>query len=193
MNYLQPVDKVQLDVDRFRAMKIVAACLSKADPPIKNEIVEYLLDDGYSIWNLILRPTNPPLLDARLSHAETIDPEDPSEEFDTFPTSQPIGTVKRRYDRLRSIAGRYQTMAADIATVSEKLKAILICKDLRATLIFTLIAFICVVFIYMASFKVVATLFGFYLFRPPRFRSKQTRLLLNLFNRLPSNMDVMIL
>ncbi|XP_071739076.1 FT-interacting protein 7-like [Rutidosis leptorrhynchoides] len=197
MNYLQPVDKVQLDVDRFRAMKIVAACLSKANPPIKNEIVEYLLDDEYSIWNLMLeiglRPTNPPLLDARLSHAETIDPEDPSEEFDTFPTSQPIGTVKRRYDRLRSIAGRYQTMAADIATVSEKLKAILICKDLRATLIFTLIAFICVVFIYMASFKVVATLFGFYLFRPPRFRSKQTRLLLNLFSKLPSNMDVMIL
>ncbi|KAI4365451.1 hypothetical protein MLD38_021436 [Melastoma candidum] len=39
-------------------------------------------------------------------------PDELDEEFDTFPTSRPSDVVRMRYDRLRSIAGRIQTVLA---------------------------------------------------------------------------------
>ncbi|MCI88345.1 multiple C2 and transmembrane domain-containing protein 1, partial [Trifolium medium] len=38
------------------------------------------------------------------------------EEFDTFPTSKNPDLVRMRYDRLRSVAGRIQTVVGDLAS-----------------------------------------------------------------------------
>nr|XP_043638465.1 FT-interacting protein 7-like [Erigeron canadensis] len=129
------------------------------------------------LWNYRLIPINPPRLDARLSLAEKTDLDYLDEEFDTFPTSQKIDIVKRRYDQLRRIHGRYQTVYGDIATLGEKVMAIFTCADLRATSIFTIIAFVGVIFIYMASFKLVAILLGLYWLRHPCLRSKNPSIL----------------
>ncbi|KAL5080781.1 hypothetical protein RYX36_009202, partial [Vicia faba] len=43
-------------------------------------------------------------------------PDELDEKFDTFPTTRPSDIVRMRYDRLRSIAGRIQTVVGDLAT-----------------------------------------------------------------------------
>ncbi|KAK7827244.1 ft-interacting protein 1 [Quercus suber] len=71
------------------------------------------------IWNYRWRARHPPHMDTRLSHADVVHPDELDEEFDTFPTSKPADTVRMRYDRLRSIAGRVQT-GGDMATQGER-------------------------------------------------------------------------
>ncbi|KAE8678845.1 hypothetical protein F3Y22_tig00111402pilonHSYRG00360 [Hibiscus syriacus] len=72
------------------------------------------------IWNYRWRPRHPPHMDTRLSHADATHPDELDEEFDTFPTSRPSDIVRMRYDRIRSIAGRVQTVIGDLATQGEK-------------------------------------------------------------------------
>ncbi|KAL5080782.1 hypothetical protein RYX36_009203, partial [Vicia faba] len=43
-------------------------------------------------------------------------PDELDEKLDTFPTTRPSDIVRMRYDRLRSIAGRIQTIVGDLAT-----------------------------------------------------------------------------
>ncbi|KAH9291951.1 hypothetical protein KI387_042855 [Taxus chinensis] len=72
------------------------------------------------LWNFRFRPRHPPHMDTHLSHAESVHPDELDEEFDTFPTSRGADIVKMRYDRLRSVAGRIQTVVGDIATQGER-------------------------------------------------------------------------
>ncbi|KAK7362392.1 hypothetical protein VNO77_04503 [Canavalia gladiata] len=84
-----------------------------------------------SNWNLDLqwRPRHPPPMDTRLSHADELD-----DEFDTFPISRSSDIIRKRYDRLRSIAGRFQTVVGDLTTQEKRFHNLLSWRDIRLPL-----------------------------------------------------------
>ncbi|KAG4192388.1 hypothetical protein ERO13_A07G153800v2 [Gossypium hirsutum] len=241
MHYVQPMSVNQLESLRYQAMNVVASRLSRAEPPLGREVVEYMLDHDSHMWSmrrskanffrlmsvisglvamnswfesmrnwskpvysslfvatfLILvalpellipatllymatmglwryrfRPRHPPHMDTRLSHAESVYPDELDEEFDSFPTSRSVDVVKMRYDRLRSVAGRIQTVVGDMATQGERFQALLSWRDPRATFLFVILCLFAAVGFYAVPLKVVVALWGNYALRPPRFRSK---------------------
>lgn len=261
MHYVQPISVRHIDWLRHQAMQIVAVKLGRAEPPLRREIVEYMLDVDYhmwslrrskanfrrimsllsgisyvfrwfdgichwknplttilvhvlflilvcypelilptiflylsviGLWNYRLRPRVPPHMDARLSQAENAHPDELDEEFDTFPTSKPMDIVRMRYDRLRSVAGRVQTVLGDMATQGERALSILSWRDPRATAIFILFSLIWAVFLYVTPFQVVAVLIGLYVLRHPRFRPKLPSVPVNFFKRLPARTDSLL-
>jgi len=261
MHYLHPLTVSQLDYLRHQATQIVAMRLSRAEPPLRKEVVEYMLDVGSHMWSmrrskanflrimnvlggviavgrwfdqichwknpittvlihilffilvmypeLILptiflylfligvwyyrwRPRHPPHMDPRLSCADTAHPDELDEEFDTFPTSKPPDIVRMRYDRLRSIAGRIQTVVGDLATQGERLQNLLSWRDPRATALFVVFCLIAAIVLYVTPFQIVVLLTGFYVLRHPRFRNKLPSVPLNFFRRLPARTDSML-
>nr|XP_043638934.1 FT-interacting protein 7 [Erigeron canadensis] len=261
MHYVQPISVKHIDWLRHQAMVIVATRLSRAEPPLKRENVEYMLDVDYhmfslrrskanfyrimsllsgitavfrwldgicqwrnplttilvhilfvilvcypelilptiflylfviGLWNYRFRPRNPPHMDARISQAEMTHPDELDEEFDTFPTSRPTDIVRMRYDRMRSVAGRVQSVVGDLATQGERAMALLSWRDPRATAIFIIIALVWAVFLYVTPFQVVAVLFGLYWLRHPRFRSRMPSVPVNFFKRLPARSDTLL-
>ncbi|GMH08194.1 hypothetical protein Nepgr_010034 [Nepenthes gracilis] len=261
MHYLHPLTVSQLDNLRHQATQIVSMRLSRAEPPLRKEVVEYMLDVGSHMWSmrrskanffrimgvlggviavgrwfdqicnwktpittvlihilffilvmypeLILptiflylfligvwyyrwRPRHPPHMDTRLSHADNAHPDELDEEFDTFPTSKPADIVRMRYDRLRSIAGRIQTVVGDLATQGERLQSLLSWRDPRATTLFIIFCLVAAVVLYVTPFQVVALVTGFYVLRHPRFRHKLPSVPLNFFRRLPARTDCML-
>ncbi|KAJ8497210.1 hypothetical protein OPV22_007762 [Ensete ventricosum] len=261
MHYLHPLSVMQLDNLRHQATQIVSMRLSRAEPPLRKEVVEYMLDVDSHMWSmrkskanffrimgvlsplvtvgkwfdqichwknplttilihvlfvililypeLILptiflylfligvwyfrwRPRQPPYMDTRLSHADTAHPDELDEEFDTFPTSRPPDIVRMRYDRLRSVAGRIQTVVGDLATQGERLQSLLSWRDPRATALFVTFCLVAAVVLYVTPFRVVAFLAGLYVLRHPRFRHKLPSVPLNFFRRLPARTDSML-
>eukprot|EP00249_Psilotum_nudum_P008498 c21321_g1_i1 orf=242-2542(-) len=261
MHYLHPLGVAQLECLRNAAMRIVSLRMSRAEPPLRQEVVQYMLDVDSNMWSmrrskanwfrimgvlsgmiaashwfsdiclwrnpvttvlvhilflilvwypeLILptiflymfllgawqyrfRPRHPPHMDPRLSHAETAEPGELDEEFDPIPTSKPQEIVKARYDRLRAVAGRIQTVLGDLATQGERFQALLNWRDPRATAIFITFCLIAAIILYMTPFRLVAILFGFYVLRHPRFRSKMPGVAMNFFRRLPALSDLML-
>ncbi|CAN6440424.1 unnamed protein product [Victoria cruziana] len=258
MHYVNPISVIHLDHLRHNAIQIVAARLGRAEPPLRKEAVEYMLDvdqhmfslrrskaNFYRImslfsgvvavgkwfndirnwtnpvttvlvhvlflilvcypelilptvflylfliglWNYRFRPRKPPHMDTRLSQAERTHPDELDEEFDTFPTTRPPDIVRMRYDRLRSVAGRVQTVVGDLATQGERLQGILSWRDPRATTIFVVLCLCMAVFLYVTPFQVVAVLAGLYFLRHPRFRSKLPSVPISFFRRLPAKTD----
>ncbi|KAL8031004.1 hypothetical protein ABFX02_14G323000 [Erythranthe guttata] len=261
MHYVQPISVRHIDWLRHQAMQIVSAKLIRSEPPLRKEIVEYMLDVDYhmwslrrskanfhrimsllsgisyvarwfggicywknplttilvhvlflilvcypelilptiflylfviGLWNYRLRPRIPPHMDARLSQAENTHPDELDEEFDTFPTSRPSDIIRMRYDRLKSVAGRVQTVIGDLATQGERALSILSWRDPRATAIFIIFSLIWAVFLYVTPFQVVAVLIGLYVLRHPRFRSKMPSVPVNFFKRLPARSDSLL-
>ncbi|XP_014495891.1 FT-interacting protein 1 [Vigna radiata var. radiata] len=261
MHYIHPLTVSQLDNLRHQATQIVSMRLSRAEPPLRKEIVEYMLDVGSHMWSmrrskanffrimgvlsgliavgkwfdqicnwknpittvlihilfiilvmypeLILptiflylfligvwyyrwRPRHPPHMDTRLSHADSAHPDELDEEFDTFPTTRPSDIVRMRYDRLRSIAGRIQTVVGDLATQGERLQSLLSWRDPRATALFVIFCLVAAIVLYVTPFQVVALLTGIYVLRHPRFRHKLPSVPLNFFRRLPARTDCML-
>ncbi|KAJ1271491.1 hypothetical protein BS78_06G131500 [Paspalum vaginatum] len=261
MHYINPLTVLQLDNLRRQAMSIVAARLSRAEPPLRREVVEYMLDaDSYvwsirrskanflrvtallsgaastarwladvcrwknpattilvhvlfvtlmcfpelilptlflcmataGLWNYRRRPRRPPHMDPRLSCAEAIHADELDEELDTFPTSRPNAVVRLRYDRLRSVAGRIQTVVGDVATQGERVRSLLTWRDPRATALFTAFCLGAAVVLYVTPIRVVALVVGLYVLRHPRFRSRMPSAAGNFFKRLPSRADTML-
>ncbi|XP_022865394.1 FT-interacting protein 1-like [Olea europaea var. sylvestris] len=261
MHYLHPFTVNQVDNLRYQAMNIVAVRLGRAEPPLRKEVVEYMLDvDSHmwsmrrskanffrimsllsgmislnrwftdvchwknpitsvlvhilfliliwypelilptvclymfliGLWNYRYRPRHPSHMDTKLSWAEAMHPDEVDEEFDTFPTSRPHDAVRMRYDRLRSVAGRIQTVVGDIATQGERFQCLLSWRDPRATSLFILFCLCASVVLYAAPFRVVALASGLYMLRHPRFRSKLPSVPSNFFKRLPARTDSMI-
>ncbi|XP_027343650.1 FT-interacting protein 7-like [Abrus precatorius] len=261
MHYIHPLSVIQLDSLRHQAMQTVSIRLSRAEPPLRKEVVEYMLDvDSHmwsmrrskanffrimkvlggliaigkwfdqicnwknplttilihilfiilvlypelilptiflylfliGIWNFRWRPRHPPHMDTRLSHADAAHPDELDEEFDTFPTSRSPDIVRMRYDRLRSIAGRVQTVVGDLATQGERFHNLLSWRDTRATTLFVTFCFITSVVLYVTPFQVVSLLIGFYVLRHPRFRQKFPSVPFNYFRRLPARVDTML-
>ncbi|XP_039120456.1 FT-interacting protein 4-like [Dioscorea cayenensis subsp. rotundata] len=144
------------------------------------------------IWNYRYRPRHPPHMDTKLSHAEWTNLDELDEEFDTFPTSRNPDIVRARYDRLRSVAGRVQTVVGDMATQGERAQALLSWRDPRATGIFIMVALACALFLYVAPFQIVAMLAGLYLLRHPKFRTKMPSVPFNFYRRLPAKSDMLL-
>ncbi|GAB2287019.1 FT-interacting protein 3 [Dionaea muscipula] len=261
MHYIHPLSVVQLDSLRLQATQIVSMRLSRAEPPLRKEVVEYMLDVDSHMWSmrrskanffrimnvlsgllsvwrwfdqtclwknpistvlihilfvilvlypeLILptiflylfligiwhyrwRPRHPPHMDTRLSHADFAHPDELDEEFDTFPTSRGSDLVRMRYDRLRSIAGRIQTVVGDLATQGERFRSLLSWRDPRATALFTAFCLLAAIVLYVTPFKIVALTYGIFLLRHPRFRQKLPATPVNFFRRLPTRADSML-
>ncbi|CAK9181593.1 unnamed protein product [Ilex paraguariensis] len=261
MHYLHPFTVNQLDSLRYQAMTIVAVRLGRAEPPLRKEVVEFMLDvDSHmwsmrrskanffrivslfssmismskwlgevrhwknpitsilvhvlfcilicypelilptifvymfiiGIWNFRFRPRHPPHMDTKLSRAAAVHPDELDEEFDTFPTSKPQDIVRMRYDRLRSVAGRIQTVAGDIATQGERFHALLSWRDPRATSLYIVFCLCAAVVLYVTPFKIVTLVAGLYALRHPRFRSKMPSVPSNFFRRLPARADSML-
>ncbi|XP_073003755.1 FT-interacting protein 7-like [Typha latifolia] len=261
MHYLHPLSVMQLDLLRHQSTQIVSMRLSRAEPPLRKEVVEYMLDMDSHMWSmrkskanfyrimgvfnpliavikwfdqichwknplttilihvlfvilvlypeLILptiflylfligvwyyrwRPRQPPHMDTKLSHAEASHPDELDEEFDSFPTSRPPDIVRMRYDRLRSVAGKIQTVVGDIATQGERLQSLLSWRDPRATALFVTFCLIAAIVLYITPFSVVCLLTGLYVLRHPRFRHKLPSVPLNFFRRLPARTDSML-
>ncbi|KAB5529919.1 hypothetical protein DKX38_020000 [Salix brachista] len=261
MHYYQPISVRHIDWLRHQAMQIVAARLSRSEPPLRREAVEYMLDVDYNmwslrrskanvhrimstlsgvtavckwfndiccwrnpittclvhvlffilvcypelmlptiflylsvigLWNYRFRPRHPPHMDTRLSQADNVHPDELDEEFDSFPTSRPTDLVRMRYDRMRSVAGKVQTVAGDLASQGERAQALLSWRDPRATTIFILISLIWAVLIYVTPFQLIVVLVGLYVLRHPRFRYKIPSVPVNFFKRLPSRADMLL-
>lgn len=261
MHYLHPFTVNQVDNLRHQAMNIVAVRLGRAEPPLRKEVVEYMLDrDSHmwsmrrskanffrimsllsgmfsmsrwfsdvcnwknpmtsvlvhilfliliwypelilptlflymfliGLWNYRFRPRHPPHMDTKVSWAEAVNPDELDEEFDTFPSSRPNDIVRLRYDRLRTVAGRIQTVVGDIATQGERIHSVLSWRDPRATSLFVLFCFCAAVVLYVTPFRAVALLAGLYYLRHPRFRSKLPSVPSNFFRRLPARTDSLL-
>lgn len=261
MHYARPLSVMQLDYLRQQAVQIVAARLSRMEPPLRREVIEYMSDaDSHlwsmrkskanffrlmsvfssafavgrwfgdvcawknpittvlvhilfvmlacfpelilptvflymfliGIWNYRYRPRYPPHMNTRISHAENVHPDELDEEFDTFPTSRSPELVRMRYDRLRSVAGRIQTVVGDVATQFERLQGLISWRDPRATALFVLFCLVAALVLYVTPFQVIAVIFGFYLMRHPRFRNRMPSAPLNFFRRLPAKTDSLL-
>ncbi|CAL5026924.1 unnamed protein product [Urochloa decumbens] len=264
MHYTHPLSAPQLDTLRRQAAGIVAARLGRAEPPLRREVVEYMLDAGShaswtwsirrskanflratallsaaagaarrlagvccwekpaatflahvllvtlacspelvppaaflymaaaAVWNYRRRPRRPAHVDTRLSCAEAARADELDEEQDTFPTSRANAVVRVRYDRLRSVAGRIQTVVGDVATQGERVRSLLAWRDPRATAIFTAFCLAAAVVLYVTPARVVVLVVGLYALRHPRFRSRLPSAAGNFFKRLPSRADTML-
>nr|AVW83071.1 FT-interacting protein 1 [Dendrobium hybrid cultivar] len=144
------------------------------------------------LWNYRRRPRHPPHMDTKMSWAEAASPDELDEEFDTFPTSRPQDVVYMRYDRLRSVAGRIQTVVGDMATQGERLQSLLSWRDPRATCLFVVFCLLAAVVLYVTPFKIIALAGGMFWMRHPRFRSRLPSVPSNFFRRLPSRADCML-
>ncbi|KAJ4728365.1 Multiple C2 and transmembrane domain-containing protein 1 [Melia azedarach] len=144
------------------------------------------------LWRYRSRPRYPPHMDTRLSQAESVFPDELDEEFDSFPTSRSADIVRMRYDRLRSVAGRIQTVVGDMATQGERFQALLSWRDPRATFLFVIFCLFAAIGFYAVPLRVVFAFWGLYVLRPPRFRSKLPSPALSFFRRLPSRADTLL-
>ncbi|TYI61022.1 hypothetical protein E1A91_D10G145200v1 [Gossypium mustelinum] len=138
------------------------------------------------------RPRHPPHMDTKLSLVESVQSDDFDEEFDTFPTSKNVKVLKKRYDRLRSIAGRMMTIIGDLATQAERLNSMLSWRDPRATSLFMAFCLIACIAFYLVPWRLFALGFGFFGIRHPRFRISIPSMPQNFFKRLPARTDSMI-
>ncbi|KAI3819530.1 hypothetical protein L1987_13371 [Smallanthus sonchifolius] len=261
MHYVQPLSVNQLDSLRYQALNVVASRLSRTEPSLGREVVEYMLDHdshmwsmrkskanffrltnvlawlvsmnrliegmrnwntpiyssmfvvtfmtmvlmpelivpsillGFAViglWKYRFRPRYPPHMDTRLSYAEGVPPDELDEEFDSFPTSRSAEVVRIRYDRLRSVAGRIQTVVGDMATQGERFQALLSWRDPRASFLCVVVCFFAAIGFYLVPIRWVVAVWGLYLLRPPRFRNKLPSSAVSFFKRLPTMADSML-
>ncbi|XP_044483841.1 FT-interacting protein 7 [Mangifera indica] len=259
MHHIKPLALVQQEMLRSTAVKIIAAHLTRSEPPLRQEVVHYMLDfDSHAFsmrkvranwfriinviagvidimrwvdntrawknptatilvhallvmlvwfpdlivptlalyvfvigaWNYRFRSRDPlPHFDPKLSLADTVEREELDEEFDAVPSTRPNEVVRIRYDKLRTLGARIQTLLSDFATQGERVQALVTWRDPRATGIFVVLCLIVALVLYLVPSKMVAMAFGFYYLRHPMFRDRMPSPALNFFRRLPSLCD----
>lgn len=142
------------------------------------------------IWNFRYRPRDPPHWDTRLSHLDSAHPDELDEEFDTSPSSRSADIIRMRYDRLRSIAGRVQTVGGDIAAQGERIQNLITWRDPRVTAIFLTFCLVAAMVLYATPFQVLVIPAGLYFMRHPIFRGRKIpSALANFWRRLPDRGD----
>ncbi|XP_076950069.1 multiple C2 domain and transmembrane region protein 16-like [Bidens hawaiensis] len=147
------------------------------------------------MWNYRFRArarARLPHFDPKLSLAETIDGNELDEEFDSLPCTRPNEMVRERYDKLRMLGARVQSVLGDIATQGERVQALVTWRDPRATGIFVGMCLVVAIVLYLVPSKMVAMTLGFYYMRHPIFRDRMPSPALNFFRRLPSLADRML-
>jgi hypothetical protein len=259
MHHIKPLGVVHQEVLRNTAVKMVAGHLSRSEPPLRKDVVLYMLDadshnfsvrkvraNWYRIinvvaglieivrwiedtrgwknptatllvhallvmlvwfpdliiptlafyvfaigaWNYRFRARDPlPHFDPKISLADVVDREELDEEFDTVPSSRSYETVRARYDKLRTLGARVQTVLGDLATQGERMQALVTWRDPHATGIFVILCLIVALILYLVPSKMVAMACGFYYLRHPIFRDRLPSPGLNFFRRLPSLSD----
>jgi hypothetical protein len=259
MHHIKPLGVVHQEVLRNTAVKMVAGHLSRSEPPLRKDVVFYMLDadshnfsvrkvraNWYRIinvvaglieivrwiedtrgwknptatllvhallvmlvwfpdliiptlafyvfaigaWNYRFRARDPlPHFDPKISLADVVDREELDEEFDTVPSSRSYETVRARYDKLRTLGARVQTVLGDLATQGERVQALVTWRDPHATGIFVILCLIVALILYLVPSKMVAMACGFYYLRHPIFRDRLPSPGLNFFRRLPSLSD----
>jgi hypothetical protein len=97
-----------------------------------------------------------------------------------------------RYDRLRSVGGRVQTVVGDLATQGERAHALLSWRDPRATAIFIFLSLVVAIVLYVTPFQVLMVITMLYLLRHPRFRSRMPSVPFNFYRRLPAKSDLLL-
>ena len=158
---------------------------------IPSTVFLYLFIIG--VWNYYRkRPRTPPHMDTQLSCAEKAHPDELDEEFDTFPSRRPDDIVRMRYDRLRVVAGKVQTVVGDLATQGERALAILSWRDPRATAISIILSLIVSLVLYVTPFQVLVFLGGLYFLRHPKLRTKMPSVPFNFYRRLPPKSDMLL-
>ncbi|KAI3454628.1 hypothetical protein Pfo_011291 [Paulownia fortunei] len=141
------------------------------------------------VWYYRFKPKIPAGIDIKLSQADTVDPDELDEEFDTFPSSRPPEVIRVRYDRLRMLAARVQTVLGDFATQGERIQALVSWRDPRATKLFIGVCLAITIILYVVPPKMVAVALGFYFLRHPMFRDPMPPASLSFFRRLPGLSD----
>ncbi|KVH95974.1 protein QUIRKY [Cynara cardunculus var. scolymus] len=131
----------------------------------------------------------PVTMDPRLSQVDSVGPDELDEEFDGFPSSRSPDHIRVRYDRLRALAGRAQTLLGDVAAQGERLEALCNWRDPRATGIFVVVCLLASLVFYVVPFKAFLLGWGFFYMRHPRFRGDMPSLPINFFRRLPPLSD----
>lgn len=258
MHYVRPLGPAQQDILRHTAMRIVTTRLARSEPPLGQEVVQFMLDTDTHVWSMrrskanwfrvvgcltraatlarwldgirtwahtpttilvhvllvavvlcphLVLPTVfmyaflivalrfryrqrvPQNMDPRLSYVDVVGPDELDEEFDGFPTSRPSEVVRIRYDRLRALAGRAQTLLGDVAAQGERLEALFNWRDPRATWIFVVLCLVASLVFYAVPFKLFVLGYGFYYLRHPRFRGDMPSVPVNFVRRLPSLSD----
>ncbi|GAA0183347.1 transferase [Lithospermum erythrorhizon] len=135
------------------------------------------------------RPRAAITMDPRMSYVDAVGQDELDEEFDGFPSSRSPDHVRIRYDRLRALAGRAQTLLGDVAAQGERMEALFNWRDPRATGIFVAALLIASLVFYVVPFKAFVLGSGFYYLRHPRFRDDMPAMPLNFFRRLPPLSD----
>lgn len=258
MHYVRPLGPAQQDILRHSAMRIVMARLARSEPPLGQEVVQFMLDSEMHVWSMrrskanwfrvvgclsraaalarwldgiktwahppttilvhillvavvlcphLLLPTIfmyaffivllrlryrqriPANMDPRFSYVDAVGPDELDEEFDGFPTTRSADQIRIRYDRLRALAGRAQTLLGDVASQGERVEALLNWRDPRATGIFVAFCLCASLVFYALPFKAFVLGSGFYCLRHPRFRDNMPSAPANFFRRLPSLSD----
>ncbi|RDY01435.1 Protein QUIRKY, partial [Mucuna pruriens] len=259
MHHIKPLGVVHQEALRNTAVRMVAGHLSRSEPPLRKEVVFYMLDadsHNFSIrkvranwyriinvvagvidilrwiedtrgwknptatilvhallvmlvwfpdliiptfafyvfvvgaWNYRFRARDPLAhFDPKISLAEVVDREELDEEFDAVPSSRSNEVVRARYDKLRTLGARVQTVLGDFATQGERVQALVTWRDPRATGIFVFLCLLVALMLYLVPSKMVAMASGFYYLRHPIFRDRLPSPALNFFRRLPSMSD----
>ncbi|RXH85279.1 hypothetical protein DVH24_042047 [Malus domestica] len=139
------------------------------------------------------RPKQIPHINTELSHLHTALPDVLDEELDPFPTRRTdVETLRRRYDRLRSIGLNIQTLLGDIATQGERVQSLLSWRDPRATSMFVISCVIAVFILSVVRFDAIVFLAGGYVLLPPIFRTRFPVYPQNLLRRMPAKTDIFV-
>jgi hypothetical protein len=149
------------------------------------------------VWNYRFRPRRPPYFSMLLSYLNIVHPDELDEEFDTVKTSlsDDDGLLRMRYDRLRAVASRIQTVMGDVATLFERFQSLLTWRDPRVTAIFMLFLLLAAAVAYFVPYKkLLVAMAGFYIMRHPRLRRRRgtkttPSIITNFFLRSPSKRD----
>uniref|UniRef100_A0A0E0FAB7 C2 domain-containing protein n=1 Tax=Oryza meridionalis TaxID=40149 RepID=A0A0E0FAB7_9ORYZ len=146
------------------------------------------------LWNYRFRPSQPPYVDYTVSLLDGVYPDDLDEEFDTFPTRANQKLVKMRYERLRDLAGRVQTVLGDLASLGEKIQSLVNWTDPRATAVFLLFTVVAATAVYLVPTKILVGTAGFYIMRHPRLRRKDNTpsIVMSFISRLSSRQDTVL-
>ncbi|CAL0332912.1 unnamed protein product [Lupinus luteus] len=214
-HYLFPLSPSQSDTLRNQAATLISQRLGTAEPPLRKEVVHYILDMKSNMWsmrkaranvqrvmnligNIIFlwkllqdisyfkRPKIPCYIDAKLSGAETSSAEDFEEELDPCPTKLEGKALRMRYDRLRYIGRSTQKMVDELATIGEKVQSLSSWRDEIATFLFALFCSVGLLVTIIVPTQVLIFLCITYYIWYPRFRSILPCVAENLFRRMPS-------
>ncbi|XP_020227956.1 FT-interacting protein 7 [Cajanus cajan] len=133
------------------------------------------------------RPRLPCHIDATLSGADVATPEDLEEEFDRFPTQIGGVSLRKRYDRLRSVASNAHRVSNDLASIGEMVLAVFTWRDPRATMIFLMFCVVGFLVTITIPARVIIFIWITYYLRHPRYRGCDLpSASVNFIKRIPS-------